>query len=132
MANQVNNFVDNVHLNISNSFTHILDAKNNDELNIIRCSPYIRDDLLIQARKNCKHGLSIVSLNCQSLHAKFDYIQLLIDKIANNNCALQVLCLQESWFSSKTDLSLYIMPGYHMISTALCIMHIIMVVLVYI
>ena len=54
MANQVNNFVDNVHLNISNSFTHILDAENNDELNIIRCSPYISDDLVIQSRENCK------------------------------------------------------------------------------
>ena len=117
MANHVNAFVDNVHLNISNSFTHILDAENNDELNTIRCSPYSSDDLVIQSRENCENGLSIVSLNCQSLHAKFDYIRLLIDKFANNNCALQVLCLQESWFSSETDLSPYIIPGYHMIST---------------
>ena len=101
MANHVNAFVDNVHLNISNSFTHILDAENNDELNSIRCSPYSSDDLVIQSRENCEYGLSIVSLNCQSLHAKFDYIRLLIDKFANNNCALQVLCLQESWFSLK-------------------------------
>ena len=60
--------------------------------------------------------MSIVSLNCQSLHEKFDYIRLLIDKFANNNCALQVLCLQES-DPSETDLSPYIIPGYHMIST---------------
>ena len=94
-----------------------IDAENNDELNIIRCSPYSSDDLVIQSRENCENGLSIVSLNCQSFHAKFDYIRLLIDKFTNNNCALQVLCLQESWFSSETDLSPYIMPGYHMIST---------------
>ena len=62
----------------------------------------ISDDLVIQSRENCQNGLSIVSLNCQSLPAKFDYIRLLIDKFANNNCALQVLCLQESWFSSET------------------------------
>ena len=31
--------------------------------------------------KNRKHGLAIVSLICQSLHAKVDYIRLLIDKI---------------------------------------------------
>ena len=74
MANHVNAFVDNVHLNISNSFTHILEAESNDELNSIRCSPYSSDDLVIQSRENCENGLSIVSLNCQSLHAKFDYI----------------------------------------------------------
>ena len=63
------------------------------------------------------NGFGILSLNCQSLHAKFDYIRLLVDKFAANNCPLQVLCLQESWFSSDTDLSPYRIPGYHMIST---------------
>ena len=59
MANQVNDFVDNVHLNISNSFTHILlvDAENTVELNIIRCTPYISDELVIQSRENCKKWL---------------------------------------------------------------------------
>ena len=80
MANDINNFVDNMDLNISNSFTHMLDTENSDELNVIRCSPYITDDLLPQAMENRKYGLNILSLNCQSLHAKFDYIRLLIDK----------------------------------------------------
>ena len=117
MANDVNDFVDNMHLNISNSFTHMLDTENNDELNAIRCSPYITDDLLLQSGKNRNHGLSIVSLNCQSLHAKFDYIRLLIDKFMKNDCPFQAICLQETWFSPETDLSLYIIPVYHLIST---------------
>ena len=116
MANDINDFVDNMHLNISNSFTHMLNTENSDELNVIRYSPYITDDLLLQSRENCKR-LSIVSLNCQSLHAKFDYIRLLIDKFMKNDCPLQAICLQETWFSPETDLSLYIIPGYHMIST---------------
>ena len=33
------------------------------------------------------------------------------------DCPLQAICLQETWFSSETDLSLYSIPGYHMIST---------------
>ena len=61
MANHVNAFVDNVHLNISNSFTHILDAENNDELNIIQCSLYSSDDLVIQSRENCENGLNELS-----------------------------------------------------------------------
>ena len=52
MANDINDFVDNMHLIISNSFTHMLDTKNSDELNVIRCSPYITDDLLPQSREN--------------------------------------------------------------------------------
>ena len=92
-------------------------SENSEELNDVRHSPYISDDELFQQRVNCKNGLSILSLNCQSLHAKFDYIKLLIDKCVHNNCPLQVVCLQETWISSGTDLSPYIIPGYHLIST---------------
>ena len=117
MANNINCFVDNMQLGIANSLTHLLHSENSEELNEIRHSPYICDDELFQQRKNWKNGLSILSLNCQSLHAKFDYIKLLIDKFVHNNCPLQVICLQETWISSETDLSPYIIPGYHLIST---------------
>ena len=117
MANNINSFVDNMQLGIANSLTHLLHSENSEELNDVRHSPYIGDDELFQQRVNCKNGLSILSLNCQSLHSKFDYIKLLIDKFVHNNCPLQVVCLQETWISSGTDLSPYIIPGYHLIST---------------
>ena len=44
-------------------------------------------------------------------------IKVLIDKFCNGNHPLQVICLQETWFSANTDLSPYIIPGYHIIST---------------
>ena len=40
-------------------------------------------------------------------------IKLLLDKFSCNNCPLQVICLQETWFTANTDLSPYIIPGYH-------------------
>ena len=95
----------------------MLDTKNSDELNAIRCSPYITDYVLPQSMENRKHGVNILSLNCQSVHAKFDYIRLLIDKFMQKDCHLQAICLQKTWFSSETDLSLFSIPGYHMIST---------------
>ena len=117
MANDINCFVDNAHLNSSNSLTHLLQSDDTEELNVIRHSPYISIDELLLSRINKQNGLSILSLNCQSLHAKFDYIKILIEKFQHNNCSLQVICLQESWFSNDTDLSLYMIPGYHLIST---------------
>ena len=50
--NDINGFVDNMDLNISNSFTHMLDTENSGELNVIRCSSYITDDLLLQSMEN--------------------------------------------------------------------------------
>ena len=109
MANGINNFVDNMRLNEVNSLTH--------KLNIIRHSAYFSDNYLLQSSAFHKNELNILSLNSQSLHPKFDYIKSCIDKFGANNCPLQVLCLQESWFSSDTNLSPYVISGYHMIST---------------
>ena len=117
MANNINDFLDNVCLNAVNSLTHLLNTSDSDELNVIQHSPYFSDDNLLQSSIHTSNGLSILSLNCQSLHAKFDYIKLLTEKFAASNCPLQVLCLQESWFSSETDLSSYVIPGYHIISS---------------
>ena len=96
MANNINNFVDNMQLGIANSLTHLLHSENSEELNEIRHSQYISDVELFQRRENYKNGLSVLSLNCQSLTAKFDYIKLLIDKFVHNKCHLQVVCLQET------------------------------------
>ena len=71
MADSINNFVDNLQLNALNSLTHLLNTEDTDELNIIRHSPYMSDDELIQSRLHYTNGLSILSLNCQSLQAKF-------------------------------------------------------------
>ena len=103
-------------LNTLNSLTHLLNASDTDELNTIQHSPYtMSDEELIQSRIQVKNGLNILSLNCQCLHAniiKFDYIKLHREKFMSKNCTLQVICLQETWFASNTDLSLYEMPGY--------------------
>ena len=74
-------------LNEVNSLTHLLNADDSDELNIIRHSPYLSDDYLLHSSTFHKIRLNILSINCQSLHAKFDYIKSLIDKFsANNRC----------------------------------------------
>ena len=94
IANNIIQFMDDMHLNISNSFTHLLDIESNEELNVIRHSPYSSDDELIELRMNYRTSMNILSMNCQSLHAKFDYVRLLMEKFKNNNFALQVVCLQ--------------------------------------
>ena len=64
--------MDNMRLNTLNSLTHLLNSSDTDELNIIQHSPYMSDEELIQSRIRVMNGLNILSLNCQSLHAKFD------------------------------------------------------------
>ena len=76
VANNINSSVDNMQLTIANSLTHLLHSENSEELNEIRHPPNISDHELFQQLENCKNDLSILSLNCQSLQAKFDYITI--------------------------------------------------------
>ena len=66
MANDINCFVDNAHLNSSNSLTHLLQSDDTEELNVIRHSPYISVDELLLSRINKQNGLSMVCKDDQS------------------------------------------------------------------
>ena len=54
MANDNNHFVNDMQLNTTNSFTHLLDTENTDEHNIIRHFPYTSADQLIESRLSSK------------------------------------------------------------------------------
>ena len=49
--------------------------------------------------------------NSQSLSAKFDDFQVVIEQLNTNN-AVSVICLQETWLSSESPTSLYDLPNY--------------------
>jgi hypothetical protein len=54
--------------------------------------------------------ISLMSLNIQSLPAKFDSFNELILDLSNNGCAPDVICLQETW--NVVDSNLFSLPGY--------------------
>ena len=55
-----------------------------------------------------------MSLNCQSINAKFNELQIIVEEINNN--ALSVICLQESWLKENSDFSLYNLANYKLIN----------------
>ena len=116
MVEQSNRFMDNVNLGPENSLTHLLDTDHNEQLNCIKHSSYYEADEFIESIATQQNGFLYMSLNCYSLNAKFTYVKLLIEKFKNKNCPIQALALQETWCSNATDLSLYNIPGYQMIS----------------
>ena len=117
MANIINNFLDNVRLNAVNSLTHLLNTSDSDELNVIQHSPYFSDDDLLQSSIHTNNGLSILSLNRRSLHAKFDYIKLLTEKFAASTCPLQVVCCKNLGSLLRQTYLHNVIPGYHKISS---------------
>ena len=56
---------------------------------------------------------SILSLNIQSLNAKFDQLHIFVRRQSNHE--FRAICLQESWLLNVEDISLYQLEGYTLI-----------------
>ena len=52
-----------------------------------------------------------MSLNCQSINAKFGGLQLFINRISKVE-EIGVVCLQETWTSENDDIGLFQLPNY--------------------
>ena len=89
MDNQVNNthtFINNNNFNNANSLTHLLDTGEPEvEVANIKLSEYCDISTLSKSLQNTKGGLSILSLNSQSLSAIFDDFEVAIEQLNKTN-----------------------------------------------
>ena len=113
--NDTNNFRDDDGLSKFTFLTHLLNDENSTatcDIELIIHSPYFSETDF--QRLQFKNGrLSIMSLNFQSINAKFDELQLSVNRV-NKVDEIGVVCLQETWTSEKDDISLFQMPNYNL------------------
>ena len=89
--------------NIDNNNNAINDDHVAEEPDVIRDSSY-HDDISLNNLFQCKGNVSsIVSLNYQSLNAKFDQINIKLQELTGNGNAFSALCLQETRLSDDSD-----------------------------
>ena len=70
------------------------------------------------------NDFSFLSMNIQSLNAKFDQLKILIHYLNDRGCEFSAICIQETWFSDFTDTSLYNINGYNLLSQSkICSAH---------
>ena len=63
-----------------------------------------------------KNIFNLISLNCQSLTAKYDEIKHFIETRHSDQIQKSTVCLQETWFTQDNYLSLFHIKGYNLIS----------------
>ena len=118
MAEVTNTFLDNEMLTNQNSLTHLLDfdEENDDPIHSIQPSLYCTMTDFIN--KIDSDSSTIMSLNYESLNAKFSNIKLMIDLFAESNKPIQVLCLQETWLENVDllDMGQFHIDNYHLIT----------------
>ena len=63
-----------------------------EKLNLTSSSYYIRDTL-IETLQNKKGTFTVLSVNCQSIRAKYDKILLLIEQLKQYDLYFSIICL---------------------------------------
>ena len=101
-----------------NSLVDLLSEEQDDSDDIptlFQHSPYYDNEAFIEILKTKSDSFSLLSLNCCSLNAKFDQLQIYVDMIEQSGCKLDAICLQETWLSHSNDVSLIQLAGYNLI-----------------
>jgi len=76
-----------------------------EEINTIEHSHYYGDDDLMKKLKS--EIFSILSINIHSLNAKFDELNIYINRFLKANKSIKVICLQETWIQENSNISLF-------------------------
>ena len=87
-----------------------------EEPTVIVNSEYLDNQALIDVLKQKQTVFKVLSLNCQSLFAKFDQLTVYLSMLQEEDCSFDAICLQETWVSRETDLSMFNLNGYKLIS----------------
>ena len=111
-----NTFIDNFEcdLNHTNSLKHFLN-NTEDEYDIIQLSTYNVVNTWADRMFSNNSTLSILSLNAQSINAKFDKVKIKIDQL-NEKHTVSVIRIQESWLHCNANIDFYRLNNYNLIS----------------
>ena len=102
----------------ANNLTSILKTNEDadDEIETFRHSPYLSIDSLNDFLSSKTGEFSVLSLNSQSLQAKFDKLLVLLTHLKESmDFSFSAICVQETWLTDSHDLSLLQIPGYKLI-----------------
>ena len=97
------------------SYFILAEPEENDECLIhIPHSPYIDINSIANGLQPKKDNFSILSLNAQRLVAKFNELSLLVTELKETGFTFGVICIQETWFQSNQDTSLFNLDDYNL------------------
>ena len=98
-----------------NNLISILDIEDS-EPHIIQHYSYYDIDSFKKLISNHNNILSVLSLNSQSINAKFSELETFVEELLNVQFKFNVISLQECWISDQTDACIFQIPGYDCIA----------------
>ena len=109
----------------ANSLNHVLDVDapgtSNDDLNnnqfpLIIHSPYYDQEEFIQHHCNNVGKFSVLSVNIQSLRAKYNELTILLKHLQSQGFNFSIICIQETWLSDNYDTTDLLLEGFNLVT----------------
>ncbi len=110
----------------SHSFIRIIQSetdRENDDISefeqehcIIKHSSYHDFDKLVSVLKSHKNKFCVFSQNIQSIGAKWNELQIFIQRLKNQGLFFSAICLQETWLDDNANIKDYDLDDYEPIS----------------
>ena len=100
-----------------NSLSHIVGELDdtdleNGEPELFENSHYMDEDGMAHIFSTNSNKITVLSLNCQSIFAKFEEINIYVNSLRQKGIFFNVICLQETWIAENMDISLLNIDGY--------------------
>ena len=95
----------------------INEGSHDDEIDLISHSPYYLPSCLPTNLAKGDKLFSVLSLNAQSILAKFTGLLVMLELFASQNIHFHAICIQESWIHDDSKLLLVALEGYQCFST---------------
>ena len=117
MDNQnANAFISNANFTEENNLVQLLESSNDFEnITDVKLSPYVDIETLKENLYESKSNLSILSINTQSINAKFDKFKIAIEQLSYKH-PVHIICVQETWIDSNCNTCMFELPNYQLIS----------------
>ena len=104
-----------------NDLRRILNLETFETQNPRRNTKYHNINDLIEFLNTNKGIITILSLNIESLNAKFDELKSLIDTIQEQNVYFSIICIQEARLSEESYVDQFQITNYKMVTQNLSI-----------
>jgi hypothetical protein len=86
-----------------------------NEYNLLQHSAYYDFEPLVEIITQNYKDFKILSLNIQSINAKFDQLCVYLETLNDKGVVFDAICLQETWLSKDDDTSLLQIHGYRLV-----------------
>ena len=100
---------------LNNVFNVSEDVNPDDDISTLSLTHFIATHELANCLRSHRHEFTRLSLNVQSMRAKFDQLSVVLSTLYNEGLSFSLICFQELWLNENDDTAQFLLPGYSLV-----------------